>query len=365
MPVPSLQNTLNFPIQQMGRTHHSGSSGIEIVEKFYVEQYDRFQSVQRALQGRVVKNGDTWTRVAPMRDPYVRNCYCNEVQIDFADLDQTCSMPGLDSAGATNIADQLQNQHVTFQDGSAGAILTAHYRPLITAWRPGKSDNPDEDQDPLTVENAQRIWDWMDPVFTPGIMQFPWPGGLHAAVDHPRFNTRDIPVEAARPIAVPVSDLSIKRILVGEVPWGAIAQLAQVVNDKTWPVDKSPAARGLGLSFPPETLKFIDADVTNMLDAEGNRWHEIILNFKWIHETANRRFDEDGKISPGPVTWNHVFARPNGFITGWYRVFRSGTKNITLFGIPFNADFLFAGEDTSEGPIHRTGNFDNLFKLNP
>lgn len=355
------------PIEQHGRTHGSTSSGMEIVRKFHVPKWTDFLSVQRALHGRVerkdVGGGSKWVRTRPLRDTYIKNAYCNQTEVDFAHPNALQTMPSLATDDATTIKQQLEDNAESLQKGTAGAIVTAHYRPLITAWRPGKSDKPDEDAD-LTEEDLQIIWDWIDPVFTPGVMQMPWPAGLHAAVDHDKWDTREVPGEAASPLVVPVSDLSIKRLLVGEVPWGPISQLAEIVNKETWPVDKSPAARGLGLSFPPETLKFIDADVTNMLDAEGTRWYEITLNFKWIHQVSNRRRDEDGKPDPGPVTWNHMFLRPGGFPVGWYRIFRSGTKNVNVFGIPFGADFLFAGEAISDGPLHGTGNFDNLFKLN-
>lgn len=349
------------PIQQHGRTHNSAWSGMEIVRKFHVPKWSDFLSVQRALHGRVKKVGERWVRTAPLRDTYIKNCYCNETQVDFAHPNAPKTMPSL-AIGGTTIKELLENQAETLQKGTAGAVITAHYRPLITAWQPKPSEGGDDK--PLSDEDAERIWDWMDPIFTPGVMQFPWPAGMHAAVDHPRFKTRDIPVETAQPIGVSVSDLSIKRILCGEVPWGAIAQLGEVVNKESWPVDKSPAANGLGLTFPPETLKFINADVSNMIDAEGKRWFEITLNFKWIQRTSNRLFDKDGKNINGPVTWNHMFVRPNGFILGWYRIFLSGTKNVSVFGIPITVDWIFPGQDTSEGNMHRLGNFDNLFKLN-
>jgi len=353
--MAELTDTLEGPpIEQHGRTHNSTYSGMEIVRKFHVPKWSDFHSVQRALHGRVVDQDGTWTRTPPLRDTYVKSAYCNETQVDFAHPNAPKTIPSLSSGGAVTIKEQLENQAETLQKGTAGAVITAHYRPLITAWQPTPTGEGDEPYD-------DNIWDWIDPVFTPGFMQFPWPGGLHAAVDAEKFDTRDIPTEAAQPIQIPVSDLSIKRILVGEVPWGAISQLGNVINEEEWPAQGSPAANGLGLSFPAGTLKFVDPDIVNMIDAEGNRWYEITLNFKWIHKTSNRLFGDDGKPDPsGWITWNHMFTRPSGFITGWYRVFKSGARNVG----PFNLDWIFPGEALTVGNLHQEGSFDNLFKLN-
>ncbi len=351
------------PMEQHGRTHNSAYSGMEIVRKFHVPKWSDFLSVQRALHGRVFKDdAGQWKRVAPLRDTYIKSAYCNETQVDFAHPNSPKTIPSL-RGGGDSIKDQLEKQAETLQKGTAGAVVTAHYRPLITAWRPGKSGNPNEDAE-LSEEDRQRIWDWIDPVFTPGVKLFPWPAGLHVAVDSRFFKSRDIGTESASPLAVPVADISIKRILVGEVPWGAISQLAEVLNEEDWPEVGSPAARGLGLTFPARTLKFIDADVVNMIDAEGVRWFEITLNFKWIHAVSLTLHDNLGKLvaGGGNVTWDHQFMRPNGFPVGWYEVFRNGTLNLAGFSVewtlPGQAQLL------QEGNLHLTGNFDNLFKLN-
>lgn len=368
--MAELRNTLlGPPLQTHGRTHNSSYSGMEIVRKFHVPKWSDFLSVQRALHGRVEGGTGNWTRTPPLRDTYIKTAYCNETQVDFAHPNSPTTIPSLSDKGAVTIKAQLENQEETLQKGTAGAVVTAHYRPLITAWRPSKSNKPDEDAE-LTGEDLQRVWDWMDPVFVPGVKLFPWPAGLHFAVDGKLLGlidikSKDIGTESASPLAVPVSSISIKRILVGEVPWGAIAQLGEVINEEDWPEKGSPPARGLGLVFPARTLKFIDADVTNMIDAEGVRWYEIVLNFTWLHAVTLTLHDEKGELvqGGGPVTWDHQFARPSGFPVGWYEVFRNGTLNLGGFSVewtlPGQAQLL------QEGNLHTHGNFDNLFKLNP
>ena len=193
-------------------------------------------------------------------------------------------------------------------------------------------------------------------------MQLPWPGGMHAAVDAVVAKTRDVPKEAAQPIAVPVSDFSVKRILVGEPPWIEVRSLANAINDEVWPEEGTPPAIGLQMTFPKGTLKFVDMDIKNMLTAGGKRWYEITLNFKWLHFVSARIHDDGGKLIPaGHVTWNHMLMRPSGFPVGWYTVFLSGTRQ----ELGMNIDFLRPGMAIKEGKLHHTTNFDNLFKLNP
>ncbi len=46
------------------------------------------------------------------------------------------------------------------------------------------------------------------------------------------------------------------------MPWTAIANLGEVLNEEEWPSGNSkPAARGLGFTFPERTLKFIVVDL--------------------------------------------------------------------------------------------------------
>ena len=164
-------------LRQYGRSHHTSQSGIEIVRNFHVKPFAAYPRVMRALHGFVERDNGVWKRTPPARDSYVDNCYCAESIVKFAHPDAMASSPSLISEeGEQNaIIDQLQNQIETPQSGTAGAVIEAHYRPLITAWKPSTPPAPGEDQ-------PTEIWDWMDPVFLPSQMQLPWPSGLHAAV---------------------------------------------------------------------------------------------------------------------------------------------------------------------------------------
>jgi hypothetical protein len=354
-------------LEQYGRSHHASQSGIEIVNNWHVKPYGAYPRVMRRLQGFVERENDVWKRTPPARDSLIDNCYCSESVVKFAHPDAMASSPSLaaEEEGQNEIINKLQDHFPLLQSGTAGAVIEAHYRPLITAWKPSTPPAPGDDQ-------PTEIWDWMDPVFLPSQMQLPWPSGMHAAVDGAIIgieqNTRDVPSEAANPISVSVSDISIKRILVGEVPWQAIEVLANVVNGLEWPVADSPAARGLGMTFKPRTLKFVDADLKNMMDSAGNRWYEITLNFKWIRHVSNRVHDNNGVLAgnglgqnPQTVTWDHMLLQPAGFITGWYEIFLSETRNV----LGINIDGLLPGFALKAGNLHNVGTFTNLFKLNP
>ena len=354
--VAELETTLNFPIHQIGRTHDASNSGIEIIRTFNVDEYKFFQSVQRELQGRVFKDGDEWKRVPPLRDPYVRNCYCNRVRIDFADPDATCSMPGLDTGGATNIKDQLEKQEETLQSGAAGAIIKAHYRPLITAWVPDVTGDEDPDADEPTD-----VWDWMDPLFVPGFRQVPWPGGLYIKVKRPLGTVIEtVPSDVSQPIGVSVTDFSIKRILVGEVPWDTIQASANAVNAKLWPAEGTPPANFLP-QFKPRTLKFVGAESVPMVDAEGAQWFEITYQFKWLHTWTDRLFDKDGTQSTGWITWNHILHKPMLLTTGWRDVFLGSQFSIIAANLPIVIPGLFP----FAGRLHNEVDFTPLFELNP
>jgi hypothetical protein len=311
LPEPNL-------VEQTSRTVHNSTSGIEIIRTFYVEPYAAHQTVQKALQG-FVADGE---RTLPAHDPYITNCFCVESRAEFADINAMASSPSLEIKSETgeDLRDKLQDTKEAPQDGTAGAIVTAHFRPLITAWESKDEDDPDDDR-----------FDWLDPQFSPSVRQIPWPDGLFVATTFAGNVVSDnVPAEVASPLGVTVTDFSIRRTLVDKVPWKKLQSAANAVNRGFFPtIDSEPS--GNLPRFEPQTLRFVGAIVENMLDVEGNRYYEITLNFEWIQLFWDKLFDRNGNEARGWVTWNHVFMQPwwlGQGETGWYQVSRGKQREL-------------------------------------
>jgi len=341
--------------KQINRTVHTSDSGIEIVRTFYLDPYEDHPAVLKELQGSVTSEGEgkakTWTRHPPAQDPWIKTCYCNEARVMFPESDVF--------ATATKLADQdALDTKETFPPGVAGCHIEAHYRPLISAF-----DAEHEGAD----ESKTEIWDWLDPTITPGVRQIPWPDGLFVGTQVPFFGRvpDSVPQEVGTPIEVPVSNVSIRRILVGQPPWDAMKLAANALNKDVWPTPNSPMSEGLP-RFEPKTLRFGKVIVQNMIDSKGTRWYELTYNFDWIHHYSDDVFDTDGNGAPGWVTWNHVFMRPWWVAqtgVGWYEVFRGIA--LRPFNVRMPVDIPGLDGQLFGGSLHNAVDFDTLFKLDP
>lgn len=344
--------------EQFDRVHHTSQSGIEVVRNFHCEPYHTYPVALKNLHGWVEKDGDQWKRTYPARDTYVKNCFCTESVVTFADRNAMASSPSLsDEADAEDNIRKLEETQERPEPGTGGALIRASYRPLITAWQPSGLDLAG-DRDEIPTE----VFDYLDPTFRPAVVQVPWPGGLFAKVKFPlRTATVAVPDELSQPMGVSVTDVSIRRILVplDDETLLPTAQAANSVNGEEWPHGANEAKNGLP-TFQPRTLKFVGTDLVNRIDSEGQRWVELIHNFKWIQHISSRLFDGDGNQKTGWVTWNHVFMRPPQKEAGWYEIYL-GTS-FKIFGIEFGQ--LIPGLEATEGRLHNETNFDELFKLN-
>ena len=333
-------------VQQLSRILHVTNSGIDIRREFYVEPYESHPEVIKTLLGWVDDDG---TRHRPARDTHIRNCYCNEAVVHFADQDAMASSPGLDvkvEPPNDTLIKKLENVREAPIEGSAGATITAHYRPLITAWKSADPEQPDIKE-----------FDYLDPKYTPGIRQVPWPPGLFVKWPLlPGNNTWEVPDSVATPIGVPITDVSIRRILVKTPPWDAIKKCAFATNKGVWPVPGSDLSKGGLPRFEERTLKFQSADVSNMIDSEGHRWHEVTLNFKWMH-FPDTVCTFQGIYKQDWVTWNHVLMRPAGCQTAWYEVSRALDLNLFGFRLP-----QMPGAQVSSGYLYNGVDFDELFQ---
>lgn len=338
-------------IQEKDRTVHTSHSGIEIERTFYAEPYSSHPDVLKALQGSVEKNGETWERTDPAHDPWIENCYCTEAVLGFEDKEVMAGSPSLDAAAGNDLADKLTKQKETPKEGAAGYQVIAKYRPLLTAWTGDDSDGHSK-------------WDWLEPKFTPGVREIPWPNGLFAETTFLGDVVPDnIPDEVGSPVGVPVHDVAIRRILVGAVPWETIAASANALNKDVFPEAGTSAADNLP-AFPERTLKFTGVDILNMVDTEGNRWYELIVNFKWINLWAEKLFNlgAGGESEEGWVTWNHALYQPwwlGQGDTGWYEAALGEQRRIAGFNAPFD----IPGFGLIGGRLHSEVNFMPLFKL--
>lgn len=330
---------------------------MDITREFYVEPFNLWPFVVETLQGKVEPVGNTFKRTRPARDTIVRNAFCNETIVTFADSDAMASSPSLGVAGDET---RKQIENVEESPESVGAKITAHYRPLITAWQPKATG--DGEGDPFAAaELDDDVWDWMDPTFNTSFRQIPWTPGLN--ITFPDGLTKSVPQEVASPMAIPVTDFTIKRMFIGKPPWDLISRIAGCVNSVPFPVGASPAANGLP-KFETHTLRFDAPTIKNMMDSRGRRWYEITYNFKWIQSVGNL-FDALGKASQGHVTWNHVFMSPTilgfGGPTGWFQVWRGKFANIEFPGLGRHAVPQIPGFAIFDGLLYNEANFMPLF----
>ncbi len=326
-------------LTQTNRQVHTDNSGMEIIRSFHCMPYSAHPEVQKILQGTVNDDG---TRVPPAHDSYVENAYCTETRVDFADSDAMATAKDIGyNPGNPDILDALQDQKEELAKGVAGAIIHAHYRPLMTAWQADDAD----------AENHR--FDWLDVRIVPRLKTLAWPGGLYVTAEGLIDTQRvDVPEEVANPIAISISDVSIRRTLVADPIWDTAATLVNGVNQEFFPNQAHKAADGVP-RFQPATLKFVGRNVRYMLDSQGKRWYEITNNFEWIQAFDKIVVDSNGAEREGWVTWQHILIHPRiGSKIGWYEVRKEGVGvgNIQWFGQQVNA-----------GPFHNEVNFLPLF----
>jgi len=321
------------------------------------------------LQG-YVEDGE---RVLPCRDTYIRNCYCNEYRVTLAHEDGLATSGSL---GDGELKVRLEEKAEDPVAGTAGAIVEAHYRPLVTAWlhrddpKPKHGDDWQKYNPPPTRETA---FDWMEPKFTPGAIQLPWPEGLFVnAISKDLFlgeqlSTGKVPGAVGQPIKIPTQRFTIRRILVAAPPWDAIRQCMNAVNESPFPgpnhkatFDKEKNPNGIP-NFPQHTVQFTGADIDPMMDSGGNRWFEIVLHFEAIERYTKNLYGFDGKANKGWVTWNHLLMMPSWLWskadTGWYSVFLG--KERKLAGINIQG---LLGADLTEGDLFPEANLKKLFE---
>lgn len=369
--------SLHWPtkIEQLSRTNHTSTSGIEIVKRFYVEPYEAFTAVTLCLQGFTAHG----LRSLPCRDSYLHNCYCAETRTDFAHEDAMASDESKAWSGVGSFKQILEGRHPaepgeagelpvperwqpeTTERGTAGAIVEAHYRPLTTCWRPKEPEDPN-DEGP---SDNERKFDWLDLRIRPGVRQIPWPRGLY--IQAKQFIVdRDvnIPDDVANPIGVPVDDISIRRSLIETPPWKAIETCANSVNRKHFPIsDRDREGKVIGTieRFPwsyARTLKFVGADTSERFDALGRVSFDLTYHFKRIVQWSDRLFDIHGNKTKGWVTWNHVFMRPRFAPVGWYEVFLAEDKKVLDVVIPD----MWPGTQLHAGRLFNEADFNSLFE---
>lgn len=351
-------------IQITGRNVHTSNSGIEIIREFNVEPYSHYPQVLKELQGYIKDD----KRVPPAQDPYIDVCYCTEARAEQWHEDQMTTsenlevisravndgiqkvtrVPAFTNPPSERIRKLLQMNREEPEEGTAGARITAIYRPLVTAW--------DSDDGPSSR------WDWLDPIVEPGVREIPWPLGLSIRADAVGPDVRTVPNSVANPLRVSIDDVYVRRILVPKIPNDKIQQAVGCLNRETFPVKGTPPADGAS-GFPqcrPRTLLFVGAKVQNMMDSDGHRWFEIRYHFQHLIHWSTILMDNVGNPGEGWVTWNHVFIRPYGAKLGWYPVHQNEQRELTVLKtltdmLPFM--------QLRAGLLMNEANFSPLFEL--
>ena len=389
MSVPDLSKVTKW--ESRSRTVHSHWDGLEVQRVFRMRPFSEAYQVQAALEGSVYRETTTsdWTRRLPARDAYYPDCYCNETRIDHVDpqKDSISFSPSIrwsrflaTKDAETQLLDFLERTRLVGEQPAGGAFLTASYRPLVSAYIPQVSPG-DPDSQPSDLERS-KMFDWIGPTFTPGAKSIPWPLGLGVQVAGFQPFSAHVPPDAANPVHVPTHGFTIRRLLVGKIPWKTINALTNTVNSGLlpsegmtaanmlegpgWPYRENRATTTLPL-FPPGTLRFDKCEVKNHYSpiAAHQHWHELTYHFSWlclssknVHDAAGLDLTALGGLAP--VTWNHVLMRPTKLTdkapVGWYFVQKYSPW--TIVRLPFIRNVTVA-----DGPIYGPSDFDTLFDL--
>jgi hypothetical protein len=332
-----------------------------------------------ALQGSVYKNeANEWKRLLPARDPYYEFCFCNEARIDHVDPEkQSISVsPELDfDIVRPNVGDAPKDNHNSWMTAvnsqrdtpAGGCFITASYRPLITAFKPPAVDlKPNEPGwHAAKNDNDSPAFDWLDPQWNPTVHTLPWPTGFTFVHLKPFGFPDNLPLDAkiAQPMAMPVVEFSIRRMLVGEPPWDLIEKLANTVNQADFPSI-------LNTNLPTckkGTLRFDNMEVLEHYSSlvPGQMWFEIVYHFSWLVMTDSPVYDENGIIDPeGTITWNHVFMNVEAIDASIPRDIPAGLqwRVVSKLGTDW-IPFVPGVGQKQLGPLYSFANFGPLFEL--
>jgi len=370
-----------------GRTTHSHWDGVEIQREFYIEPFASGPAVLEALQGSVWQDeGDKkWYRLLPAYDPYHPHCFCNEARMVHIDpeRDSITISPGLDVGMDRNplgdiAIDNKNHFHfieqtsTTEEKAAGGCFIHATYRPLVTGYV--VNINPFWTADERNAALSPSF-DYIDPRFKPMIHTVPWPDGLRA-IRGTAAGPRGFSVELnqGQPLRIPVNEFTIKRLLVGQVPWNMLRRTVNGVNGSKWPDPVGHLAMTGKFTlptFPRGTLRFDDFEVIPHYSRLQSHtvWYELVYHFSWLNYKDIHVFNKHGGLEErdanglSDVTWNHLLTVPPvgavGFWgllgandAGWFYVVKADLANI----LPWAAF-------SAVGPVHKYFNFADLFNL--
>ncbi len=361
-------------LESRSRTVHVAWDGLEIQREFHVIPFGSGPAFVEALQGSVFREPDgQWVRRLPAVDPFYSYCYCNEARIDQIDpaKESIGVSPSLDLhidenepviPNVVNYERVMTAVNETKEEAAGGCFVHASYRPLISAYTP-----PSEGALEL---HRSRMFDWIDPQWLPGFKTVAWPDGMGVIVRHWITGLPagvSLPEGVADQVTVPISEFSVRRLLIGNVPWDTISGLSNCVNSSDWPVTNAIGADHIRFKelFKKGTLKFDGAEIVEHYSPASldGFWYEIIYHFQWLHLEEPNVYGTDGRIDPrGIVTWNHVLITPDQGILDKLGVLRSdpGWYIVEKFDLANWAPWLFG---STAGTLYKSVNFDQLFDL--
>lgn len=383
MSTPELVDLGKF--ESRGSTIHTHYDGRHIQRKFYLENYSKADDVVEALLGTVTGGPSNWTRRFPAQYPGHPWCFCNEVRIEQIDPRAIAISPTLGLEALRPGVGDSEWRYKTFMHQvyavpdrpAGGCFLTASYRPLLPARRPAPfvASPSDEEgaEEAWLQQEASKSWDWIDPHFTPEVKTVPWPDGLQVAIkpEATALLVAAIPDEVANPVSIPVIGFRIKRLLVGEVPWGILNALTNTVNEGPWPL--APELYTIP-QFPKGTLRFNNFEVIDHYSpsASGGVWFELVLHFSWMSYRSTEVWNEEGICSKNQVAdvgWNHVLMTPTVPTKELKEIFKLETPTLGWYFAMMVAKQKWVPKllvgSVQLGPLYPFADFDWLFRLNP
>ncbi len=380
----SLDLTSLRSIAHRSRTTHIAWDGLEVQKQFYVDPFTVAPAVVEALQGSVFQEADkTWVRRLPAVDPYYPYCYCNEALIDQVDPEKQSMAisPALgvvvdeDEPDIPNVInyDRLMSKVNTVgEEAAGGAFITAHYRPLISALVPplAVSADPGPAAEAAFALQDSKMFDWIDPQWLPGVKTVAWPDGMGVIVRHGFTGLPAairLPKGVADQVTVPITEFSIRRLLVGRIPWKTISSISNCVNHVDWPTNVTSGEGNIRFEglFKEETLKFDGAEIVEHYSpaSDGGFWYEIIYHFQWLHLEEPNVYDANGRLDPrGVVTWNHALVTPEVGLLGAVGLTKRdpGWYIVNKFDLANWAPWAFG---SVAGTLYKIAPFDQLFDL--
>lgn len=289
------------------RTENVSNGSGEIKRELYCEPYAAYPRVERALLGTVDANSDPPSRTKPHQDPVHSHFFCASTAVESMAREAMAGSPSTgfapasdDDREAMNVRESLGTMEdprgfvgnpadVSANTPSAGAIITATYRPLIILQGLSQQFDPFDFVD-LQIEpilKTQLVGRDLNFLLGSTI-----PGKVHVS---PIDNSPAVVSET-------VWGLTMRRLMVPKIPTKTIFTCANKIN--------RTVAHIAGMEFPSETLRFDGAETINKRGVDGTPWYDLVYHFS-ARTAVDQAYDATtSHWSYMPVGWNRRVGFP-------------------------------------------------------